>query len=166
MGNPHGGDYPPSNGRTFDAYYLNRKQAIFITAEAGTPTTIGTTVEIIEKFDAYERGATPFQKPLSREEFLAQAVLMADQTIKEQAEKIDALTPKPMASTGSLTPTGRSTSTELDLMWDMVPLTACVYFWPYGNLPKIREPSEHRRRLQPPARGRQFGKASCPPLLS
>src|SRR5271154_6291860 len=37
-------------------YYLNRKQAIFITAKSGTPMAIDITIEIIERFDAYERG--------------------------------------------------------------------------------------------------------------
>lgn len=45
-----------ANGRTFDAFFLNKKQAIFITAKSETPTATEITIEIIEKFDAYERG--------------------------------------------------------------------------------------------------------------
>lgn len=40
-------------------YYLNRKQAIFITAKSATPDATDITIEIIEKFDAYERGVAP-----------------------------------------------------------------------------------------------------------
>jgi hypothetical protein len=35
-------------------YYLNRKQAIYITAKAETSKAIHITIEIIERFDAYE----------------------------------------------------------------------------------------------------------------
>lgn len=41
------------------AFYLNRKQAIFITAKSGTPTATDVTIEVITKFDAYERGTQP-----------------------------------------------------------------------------------------------------------
>jgi phage antirepressor YoqD-like protein len=83
-----------SNGRTFDAYYLNRKQAIFITAKSETAEATDTTIEIIERFDAFERGAIQVQKPLSREQIMAQALQMADQVMKEQAEQIATLVPK------------------------------------------------------------------------
>jgi len=43
-------------GRPREAAYLNRKQAIFITAKSDTPDATNLTIEIIEKFDAYERG--------------------------------------------------------------------------------------------------------------
>lgn len=43
-------------GRPGKAYYLNRKQAIFITAKSDTPNATEITIEIIERFDAYERG--------------------------------------------------------------------------------------------------------------
>ena len=43
-------------GRPGKAYYLNRKQAVFITAKSDTPTATDITIEVIEKFDAYERG--------------------------------------------------------------------------------------------------------------
>lgn len=45
-----------TNGRTFDAYHLNRKQAIFITAKSDTPDATDITIEVIQKFDAYENG--------------------------------------------------------------------------------------------------------------
>jgi hypothetical protein len=45
-----------SNGRTFESYYLNRKQAIFVIAKSETPEATDVTIEIIERFDAYERG--------------------------------------------------------------------------------------------------------------
>lgn len=45
------------NGGEATEFYLNRKQAIFITAKSETPQATDITIEIIEKFDAYERGA-------------------------------------------------------------------------------------------------------------
>jgi phage regulator Rha-like protein len=43
-------------GRPANEYYLNRKQAIFVTAKSETETATDITIEIIERFDAYERG--------------------------------------------------------------------------------------------------------------
>lgn len=45
------------NGGEATEFYLNRKQAIFITAKSETAEATDITIEIIEKFDAYERGA-------------------------------------------------------------------------------------------------------------
>ncbi|NUB05800.1 hypothetical protein FW320_06370 [Azospirillum sp. Vi22] len=47
----------PQGGRPTEDFYLNRKQAIFITAKSETAEATDITIEIIEKFDAYERGA-------------------------------------------------------------------------------------------------------------
>ncbi|MFT9364823.1 MAG: phage antirepressor KilAC domain-containing protein [Gluconobacter sp.] len=47
-----------AGGRPGKAYYLNKKQAIFITAKSETAEATEITIEIIEKFDAYERGET------------------------------------------------------------------------------------------------------------
>jgi phage antirepressor YoqD-like protein len=44
------------NGGQATEFYLNRKQAIFITAKSETPEATDITIEIIERFDAYERG--------------------------------------------------------------------------------------------------------------
>ncbi|WP_052119961.1 Rha family transcriptional regulator [Inquilinus limosus] len=56
----------PLGGRPATAHYLNRKQAIFITAKSDTPTSTEITIEIIERFDAYERGETsPATVPVS-----------------------------------------------------------------------------------------------------
>ena len=43
-------------GRPGVAYCLNRKQAIFVAAKSETVTATDITIEIIERFDAYERG--------------------------------------------------------------------------------------------------------------
>lgn len=43
-------------GRPGKVHYLNRKQAIFITAKSETAAATEITIEIIERFDAYERG--------------------------------------------------------------------------------------------------------------
>jgi predicted DNA-binding transcriptional regulator AlpA len=45
------------NGGKANEYYLNRKQAVFITAKSETAEATDITIEIIERFDAYERGA-------------------------------------------------------------------------------------------------------------
>lgn len=50
-------------GRPATAYYLNKSQAIFITTQSGTPTAIEVTVQVIKKFDAYERGMMEPAKP-------------------------------------------------------------------------------------------------------
>lgn len=43
-------------GRPATVYYLNKPQAVFLTTQAGTPTAVAVTVQVIQKFDAYERG--------------------------------------------------------------------------------------------------------------
>lgn len=45
-----------NRGQETTEYYLNRKQAIFITAKSDTPDATDITIEVIQKFDAYERG--------------------------------------------------------------------------------------------------------------
>lgn len=52
-------------GQDAKEYYLNRKQAIFITAKSETAEATDITIEIIERFDAYERGEA---KPAIAEE--------------------------------------------------------------------------------------------------
>ena len=54
-------------GQHATEYYLNRKQAIYITAKSGTPTATDITIEIIERFDAYERGDIRAQNPLPQQ---------------------------------------------------------------------------------------------------
>lgn len=53
------------NGGNAVEHFLNRKQAIFITAKSETPTATDITIEIIERFDAYERGGRPAIPDLS-----------------------------------------------------------------------------------------------------
>lgn len=55
----HGG----GRGRPTMAYYLNRKQAIFITGKSDTPEATDITIEIIHRFDEYESGGTPPTAP-------------------------------------------------------------------------------------------------------
>jgi hypothetical protein len=56
-------------GQKVMAYFLNRKQAIYITAKSDTAVATDTTMEIIERFDAYERGDVLVQKPLPQMAF-------------------------------------------------------------------------------------------------
>ena len=46
-------------GQEATEYHLSRKQAIFITAKSETAAATEITIEIIERFDAYEKGLTP-----------------------------------------------------------------------------------------------------------
>lgn len=89
-----------ANGRTFNAYMLNRKQAIFITAKSDTPAATDITIEIIEKFDAYERGAVPTIDPMKvlndpaamRGLLLtySEKVLALEETVSQQAPTVAA----------------------------------------------------------------------------
>ena len=81
-------------GNETEVYYLNKKQSIFITAKAETAEATDITIEIIEKFDAYERGAEPqFKAPTNMIEALTQAlerekvILELEATNKELAPK-------------------------------------------------------------------------------
>ena len=46
-------------GQKAGEFYLNRRQAIFVTAKSETVAATEITVEIVRKFDAYERGTQP-----------------------------------------------------------------------------------------------------------
>lgn len=46
-------------GRPGKSYYLNKKQAVFITSKSETSEATAITIEVIERFDAYERSETP-----------------------------------------------------------------------------------------------------------
>lgn len=65
------------NGGTATETYLNKKQAIFITAKSETAEATEITIEIIEKFDAYERGAITQQPKLSDRQNKVIAILRA-----------------------------------------------------------------------------------------
>jgi len=83
------------NGGNAKEYYLNRKQAIFITGKSDTPEATAITIEIIEKFDAYERGATA--PAIATPKTLREALLFAaDQAakIEEQEKALAVVTPK------------------------------------------------------------------------
>lgn len=51
-------------GRPTIAYYLNRKQAIFITGKSDTATATDITIEIIHRFDEYEVGRVSAQQEI------------------------------------------------------------------------------------------------------
>lgn len=78
---------PESGGHTVAEYYLNKKQAIFITAKSETAEATEITIEIIEKFDAYEKGVgitDALPVPTSFREAL---LLAADQQEKIEAQE-------------------------------------------------------------------------------
>lgn len=75
-------------GRPTEDYYLNRKQAIFITAKSETPEATDITIEIIEKFDAYEKGAAqPATLPDFDDPRLLQTLLVEHLGKRIEAEK-------------------------------------------------------------------------------
>lgn len=43
-------------GQKTTEYYLDKRQATFITTQSGTENAIDITIQLIERFDAYERG--------------------------------------------------------------------------------------------------------------
>jgi hypothetical protein len=57
-------DVVVGKGQRATAYYLNKRQAIFLTAKSETAEATAITIEIIDKFDAYERGAIRSPAPL------------------------------------------------------------------------------------------------------
>ncbi|HYD29762.1 MAG TPA: phage antirepressor KilAC domain-containing protein [Azospirillaceae bacterium] len=84
----------PNGGRPTEDFYLNRKQAIFITAKSETPEATDITIEIIERFDAYERGSV---QPIAIPQTLSEALrLAADQAdlIERQKAQIAEAAPK------------------------------------------------------------------------
>ena len=90
-------------GRPGKAHYLNRKQAIFITAKSETSKATEITIEIVERFDAYERGLHPAKSPINMRD-PAQLALAAMQLVEinralvQRVERADAtitvLTPR------------------------------------------------------------------------
>jgi len=77
---------PEAGGHAVSEFYLNKKQAIFITAKSETKIATEVTIEIIERFDAYERGEMPHpQIPRTLPEALRLAA--------DQAEQIEVMKP-------------------------------------------------------------------------
>lgn len=70
-----------SNGRTFDAYFLNRKQAIYITTKSETSEATEITIEVIERFDAYDRGGLTEAAPVADLRFAREARLQFRQNL-------------------------------------------------------------------------------------
>ena len=97
-------------GQKTKAFYLNKKQAIFITAKSETEKATDITIEIIEKFDAYERGARPV--PQTREQKLAEAFMLTQEIIKEKDAQIAVLAPKAEALDRIATADGSLSITE------------------------------------------------------
>lgn len=88
-------------GRPGTAYYLNRKQAIFITAKSETAEATDITIEIIERFDAYERGEVPtpalpktYAEALLEAGRLAQQLEVSQERAKLQEAMLVAARPK------------------------------------------------------------------------
>jgi phage antirepressor YoqD-like protein len=79
-------------GRPGKACYLNRKQAIFITAKSETPKATEITIEIVERFDAYERGLMrPTESSINMRDpaQLAQAAMQLVEINRELAQRVE-----------------------------------------------------------------------------
>jgi phage antirepressor YoqD-like protein len=85
-----------AGGRPATEFYLNRKQAIFITAKSETAEATEITIQIIEAFDAYERGARASDPLAVLADPDALRGLLFDYAgrVKAQAEEIAFLAPK------------------------------------------------------------------------
>lgn len=66
------------NGGEATEYYLSRKQAIFITAKSETDEATEITIEIIERFDEYERGVRPAAVPTTAQGLASAFQMLAD----------------------------------------------------------------------------------------
>ena len=77
-------------------FYLNRKQAVFITAKSETPTATEITIEVIEKFDAYERGRVRAPALVSDDPIIAtmQQLIAVRETQLDHQKRIEALEQK------------------------------------------------------------------------
>jgi len=75
-------------------YFLNRKQAIFITAKSETVNATDITIEIIEKFDAYERGNHQAQIDFSNPDHLLPLLSAYAEDKKRLTAQIEAAAPK------------------------------------------------------------------------
>ncbi|MBM9401571.1 phage antirepressor KilAC domain-containing protein [Gluconacetobacter azotocaptans] len=84
------------NGGAATEHYLNKKQAIFITAKSETAEATAITIEIIERFDAYERGASSPKVPTNMREALLLA-LEQQEKLDEQGKELEIVRPKAAA---------------------------------------------------------------------
>lgn len=89
-----------NRGQEATEFYLNRKQAIFITAKSETAEATEITIEIIERFDAYEKAAAPadpmsvLNNPAAMRGLLlnyTEKVLTLEAKVQEQAPSVAAL---------------------------------------------------------------------------
>lgn len=77
---------PERGGTPTTEYYLNKKQAIFITAKSETSEATEITIEVIERFDAYESGKVPspaanYNIPATKAEALRLAADLEDELV-------------------------------------------------------------------------------------
>jgi len=56
----------PQGGRPGKSFYLNKRQAIYITAKSDTPTAAMLTVQMVEVFDKHLNGDLVHVKPYTR----------------------------------------------------------------------------------------------------
>jgi hypothetical protein len=80
-----------TGGRPGTAYYLNCKQAIFVTTKSETPNATDITIEIIERFDAYENGTLAAPKSGDLIISTMQQLIAIRQQQIDQGQRIGAL---------------------------------------------------------------------------
>jgi hypothetical protein len=101
---------PRRQGRTActaTEYYLNRKQATFLTAKSETAEATEITIEIIERFDAYERGMMPPKISGALE-----TIALRNWIIVEQSERLARLEKKVDAALWGFDPTQNKLKTS------------------------------------------------------
>ncbi|NHT77531.1 hypothetical protein G8E10_17595 [Rhizobiaceae bacterium CRRU44] len=82
------------NGGAAEVSYLNRQQAIFITAKSGTEVATQATIEIVKRFDELEQNSRQNAPQFAVPRTLADALRLAlEQTekVERQAAQIDAM---------------------------------------------------------------------------
>lgn len=81
-------------GQETEEFYLSRRQALFITAKSGTETATEITVEVVRRFDEYERGggaAAPAINVRDPEQLniIAAQLLEVRQELQQRAERAE-----------------------------------------------------------------------------
>lgn len=54
----------PKGGRPGKTYWLNKKQALYLCTKSETANATDVTIQMVEVFDAYQRGAVAVEKPV------------------------------------------------------------------------------------------------------
>lgn len=89
----------PQGGRPSQAYYLNKKQALYICTKSDTPNATEVTIQMVEVFDAYTSG-----KPIKVSEHSRRTSAKIDDAVrlKTNIDRLEQATQKIMAQSEKL----------------------------------------------------------------